>query len=413
MHARPEISRPGLAAALCGAQVLALAGLATFPALLPTFLAEWRLSNTVAGWISGVYYAGYLAGVPALSSLTDRIDPRRILLLSTLLSAAAALGFALLAHGPASALFWRFLGGVGLAGVYMPGLKVLSDHVEGPTQSRYVAFYTSSFSLGASLSYLLAGEVAVRAGWRWAFAISAAGALVAAGVVLRWVPPSSPGALGPAPGAVLDFRPVLRERRAMAFVLGYAAHMWELFAMRAWIVAFLVARVGEGGALGSATRIAAVINLLGQPASVGGNEIAARLGRRRTIVAMMLASLAVSAAVGFSGGLPPAWVVALALLYGAGTMADSASLTAGAVGAAPSGRRGATLAVHSGIGFGAAFLGPLAVGVVLDRAGDAPERWGYAFLAMGAANLAGAAAVALGAGRGKPDGPTGRPVARL
>ena len=60
------------------------------------------------------------------------------------------------------------------AGIYMPGLKVVSDHTEGALQSRFVSFYTASFSIGASLSYLLAGEMDSLAGWRWALAASAA-----------------------------------------------------------------------------------------------------------------------------------------------------------------------------------------------------------------------------------------------
>jgi MFS family permease len=71
-------------------------------------------------------------------------------------------------------------------------------------------------------------------------------------------------------------------------------------------------------------------------------------------------------------------------------MADSAALTSGAVVSAQAGRRGATLAVHSVLGFSGAVLGPLAVGVVLDLAGGEGSylAWGLAFLAMGAGSFA-------------------------
>ena len=58
-----------------------MAGTMTFQALIPTFIAEWRLSHAEAGWISGAAYAGYMAGVPLLVSLTDRIDARRMVIL--------------------------------------------------------------------------------------------------------------------------------------------------------------------------------------------------------------------------------------------------------------------------------------------------------------------------------------------
>ena len=151
---------PALAFAMCVAEVLGMLGFSTFPALIPAFEQEWGLTGTDSGWISGIYFAGYVAIVPVLTSLTDRIDPRRVILVSLVIGAAGALGFALWAEGFWSALAFRCLQGAGLAGTYMPGLKALSDATEGSAnQSRYVAFYTSSFGIGAGLSYVAAGEI--------------------------------------------------------------------------------------------------------------------------------------------------------------------------------------------------------------------------------------------------------------
>jgi hypothetical protein len=181
---------------------------------------------------------------------------------------------------------------------------------------------------------------------------------------------------------------VLGNRQVMAYVLGYAAHMWELFSMRSWMVAFFTysrqIQVATGPAL-SPTQVLALINLIGLPASIGGNELCRRLGRSRTVRGIMLASALVSVAVGFSARLPYFWVVCLGLVYGILVLGDSASLTAGAVANAPVGSRGTTLAVHSTLGFGAAFLGPLAVGMVLDLLrGNTGLAWGMAFVCMGA-----------------------------
>ena len=67
---------------MCSAQILAMIGFASFPALLPTFISEWHLSNAEAGWISGLYFAGYMGAVPVLVGITDRIDPRTIFAIS-------------------------------------------------------------------------------------------------------------------------------------------------------------------------------------------------------------------------------------------------------------------------------------------------------------------------------------------
>ena len=66
-------------------------GVAAFPALLPTFIGEWQLTKTDAGWINGIYFAGYLAAVPVLVSLTDRVSPRNIYTLCLVLTALSAM----------------------------------------------------------------------------------------------------------------------------------------------------------------------------------------------------------------------------------------------------------------------------------------------------------------------------------
>ena len=126
---------------VCLAEIFALASIATFPALLPTFLEEWQLSHTQAGWISAAYYAGYMVLVPVLASITDRIDARKIMCIGAILGIMAAIGYALLSEGFWSALTLRFFAGISLAGIYMPGLKVVSDHTEGKLQSRFVSFW--------------------------------------------------------------------------------------------------------------------------------------------------------------------------------------------------------------------------------------------------------------------------------
>jgi MFS family permease len=376
---------------VCLAEIFGLASIAVFPALLPTFQTEWRLSHTEAGWISAAYYAGYMILVPVLAGITDRMDARKIMGLGALFGALAALAFALLARGFWSALVLRFLSGISLAGIYMPGLKVVSDHTEGRLQSRFISFYTASFSIGASLSYLLAGEINTLAGWRWAFAASAIGAAVALIVVFLYVPP---GKIRSSNGQALltDFRVVFISRPSMAYVLGYAAHMWELFSMRSWIVAFLAFSIQlqpAGAFTWSPTQIAFLINLIGLPASIGGNELSRKFGRRKVVTAVMIGSATLGSALGFTASLPYFLVTMLAFLYGITVTGDSASLTAGVVAAAPAGFRGTTLAVHSTIGFGAAFLGPLTVGVVLDFFGGGQFAWAMGFLTMAAGCLLG------------------------
>ncbi len=387
MSAPPNDSDLRIIALLCMAEVLSMTGFSTYPALLAPLRESWRMSGTEAGLIGGVFFAGYMAAVPLLSGLTDRVDARRVYALSTLLAAGGTLGFGLLAQGVWSACLCQAIAGAGLAGTYMPGLKALTDRVAGPLQSRFVAFYTSSFGIGASVSLLLGGWIEGRLGWEWAFMLCSAGPLLAGALVLRALAPVAPTPLPRSAHALFDPRSILADRATLGYVLGYAAHSWELFGLRAWMVAFIAFAyaLSPGADIPwEPAAAAAAINLLGIPASILGNEIAGRAGRARYIVAVMVASAVLACLTGFAA--PLGWWLALLLvsLHFVAVMADSAALTAGLVAATPPMKRGATLAVYSFFGFGAGFLGPLAFGMVFDLAGGGGRlAWGLAFASLG------------------------------
>ena len=375
-------------ALLCAAEALSMLGFATFPALLPLLRDVWQLTGKEAGWIAGAYFGGYMLAVPLLSSLTDRLDARRVYLASGLVAAAGLWGFAVFAEGPVTAGLFQAVSGAGLAGTYMPGLRLLADRIGGTRQSRYVAFYTSTFGIGTSASLLLAGWSAAALGWQTAFALAALGPLAAGIIVIGALHPTPPSVAGTAEAATPSPVRLLADRALRGYVLGYAAHCWELFGLRSWMVAFVAfcyaLDPAPADALAPAT-VAALINLLGQPASILGNEIAVRVGRRRLILAAMLASASLAWITGFAGSL--AWWLAPLLLvtYNTAVMADSAALTAGLVAITPAARRGAAMALYSFLGFGAGFVSPLAFGAVLDAAGGKgdPIAWGLAFGSLG------------------------------
>ena len=400
MQSTPALPPAAFVAAMVAAEVLGMLGIAAFPTLLPDFARDWGLSATDAGWITGLYYAGYVAAVPLLTAATDRVDPRRIYLAATAFGGIANAGFALFAEGFWSAVLWQVLSGIGLAGTYMPGLKALTDRIGGPHQSRALASYTSGFSLGISASFLLAGWLGASYGWRWAFAAPSFASALAFATAFVALPRGRPAATPSLATHLLDFRPVLANRAVMGFVIGYGFHIWELFGFRAWIVAFLAFSLRlqpQDAAPWAPSWVASAVTLFGIACSFGGNELALRHGRRRVLPLIMLASGALAVFIGFLAAAPYPLVSLACLLYGGLVMADSASLTAGAVESAAPGQRGATMAVHSSIGFVGAFLGPLSFGAVLDLAGG-PGRiaaWGVAFATLGIAVACGALALLL------------------
>jgi MFS family permease len=386
-----------LVAAVCAAQVCAQIGAYTWPALLPGFLGEWQISNREAGWITGIFYAAYTLAVPVLVTLTDRVDPRAVYLGGVGLTVGSHLGFAALVEGPWSAAGARALAGIGWAGTYMTGLKLLADRVEPALMSRAVAGHAASIGIAGALSFVFAGTLERWLGWRGAFAAAALAALVAWLIVFWWAPPRA--RREPAAGGLFDFRPVLRNRSAMAYAVAYCAHTWEMNALRGWAVAFLAwvaATTDDATSWIAPTTVATAMGLVGTWSSVAGNEAAIRIGRPRLVRLAMTACLVFAAGIGFLGARSYVLAATLVLVYGLLIWLDSSSLTAGAAGSADPARRGATLALHSMAGYAGGFVGPIAIGWILDLSGGMSVMgWGLAFLHVAVIALLGQVAFVL------------------
>jgi MFS family permease len=388
MSANPRHARR-MVLLLCLAEALSMAGFAAYPAFLPTLREAWRLTGTEAGLIGGAFFFGYMLAVPLLSGITDRIDARAVFVFSCLLTAAGTTGFAWKADGVISGALWQALAGAGLAGSYMPGLKALTDRVAGQVeerrQARYIAFYTSTFGIGTSASLLFSGWLGSLLDWRLAVALLALGPIAAGAIAFFGLRAKAPQGAGSAPW-LPNFPRVLAEPALRPYLAGYSVHCWELFGLRSWLVAFIAFAYAAGAAVApllSPAEAAALINLVGLPASILGNEAAGHLGRKRWIAAVMAASGLLCWLAGFAATWP--WWLMLAILgiYFAVIMADSAALTAGMIAATPLNQRGAAMALYSFLGFGAGFISPLVFGAALDLGNGAPMGWAVAFGTLG------------------------------
>lgn len=381
-----------LTVSLCLAEILAMTSFASFPALMPFFFDHWSLSGSDAGWINGIFFFGFMLVGPVSTTLTDRVDARNVFLAGCLLGTFGAYGFAYLADDFWSALPWRFISGAALGCTYMPGLKLLTDRLPEGDQSRSIAFYTACFSTGSAFSFLLVGQMKLWLDWKLALISVIAGPPLSIAIILLGTAPRKLVSRRPW-SQLINYGPVLRNRFTMGYVLGYVCHTWELVAMRSFLLAFLT----FAHSLTHAPRwmdvsvITALAVFLGLPSSVLGNELSLKIGRQRSITLIMCCCLLFSFTLGFMADLPFPAVVGLAALYGILITADSSSLTAGAVGSAPADLRGATMALHSFLGFAGGMLGPVVAGIVLDRAGG-PETisgWGLMFISMGAVTIFG------------------------
>lgn len=376
-----------------------LSPLMTFPTVLPTVATEWGLSAAQSGWLGGIYFAGYAAAVLFLTSATDRIDGRLVYGGSAALGGISSLAFAMIADGFALALLLRFLGGIAVAGVHMPGLKLLLDYVRGPAQARSAAVYTSVYAAGSAFSYFLAGAVADWFDWRTAFLAAGVGPLV--GLLLLLLLPPKPAAQKPAGSGRAPLLGVLNNRALLGYAIAFAGNTWEVFAIRTWFVACLawsLSRPGEGMALPSLGVVSGLAALAGVPVSMAVAEVAHRVGYRPVIVAVCALSVAncLAIAAAASGGSSLLMLALLAALQ-ITSFADVAALSSGAAMSLSDRQRGAGLAIYGFAGFTSGFIGPVAVGLAIDFAGGTggAQGWSTGFLLMALGSTVTAAAMLL------------------
>lgn len=380
---------------VCGAQVFVQIGAGFWPALLPQMMQLWSLTNSEAGWITAIFFGTYMVSVPVLVTLTDRIDAKRVYLFGVGCTVVGHLLFGLFAEGFWSAFATRALAGMGWAGTYMTGLKLLADQVDAKMMSRAVTGHAASIGISGAISFLLGDVLASHFGWRSAFMISAGTAAIAWIAVAAVVPRRTPPPRAKSQGGLFDFRPVVRNTSAFAYSVVYCVHTLEMSALRGWGVAFLAFVAGYTNFADqtlSPALVVTVLALAGTLTSIVGNEASIRFGRRQLVTAALILSILFAGGVAIFGTANYWLAVVLLVAYGMIVWLDSSSLTAGAAGNAEPARRGATLAVHSTLGYAGGFVGPLIVGWTLDLAGGAsPLAWGIAFAVIALVMLVGLA----------------------
>jgi len=375
---------------MLASQTLALLGFASSPVALMSIQNDWGLSNFQSGLIASAYFLGYVMVVPFATTLTDRIDAKKIYLLGGLLSALGLLCFGMLANNYPQAGLCMLINGGGFACLYMPGLKIISDRLDTLEMSRPIAFYTAFFGVGTGFSYFISGMFLPLVGWRMVLMGLSCGPLLALGLVYFLVKDLNFAKnVRHRPLEWQDLLPlhkwkeVLENRSAKHFILGYGIHCLELFASRNWIVAYLIFCSSHGQAeLGiSYPVVAGLIGLIGVPASILGNESAVRWGRENWIHGVMLLSCMAGIALSWTYDQPWWLIMLLATLHMVFIMADSSTLTAGLVMSAKSDIKGAAMGLHSLTGFVGGLVGPSLFGFVLDwtKKANLNNPWTYAY----------------------------------
>jgi MFS family permease len=347
-------------------------------AVLGQLRTVWALSSGQASWLTIAVQLGFVAGAvsSSVTNLADRIPPLRLLFIGASGAAVANAGLVFVG-GFEPALVLRFVTGAFLAAVYPPALKAMSAWYR-TGRGLALGVMIGALTVGSALPHLLNGL----GGVEWRLTIVSASALTFAGGVLveRF------GVVGPhaSPSAVFDLSQIgniIREREFRLATLGYFGHMWELYAMWAWIAAFYTDVLESARA---ASFVAFAVIAAGGAGSVYAGFVSDRRSRSEAAALALRWSGSISLFIGFLVNAPAVILVVVGLVWGFWVVADSAQFSTIVSETSPPAYIGTALTMQLAAGFVLTVFTIFLVPVVRDAFG-----WGWAFMMLAPGPLVG------------------------
>jgi MFS family permease len=320
-------------------------------AVLPEMGREAGLPPALLAWLSTAVQIGFVAGALAFAiiGLADRYDPRKVLMISALVGAAANLALLAVPIGGAEAIGLRALTGAAMAGVYPVGMKIATGW--GKTdRALLVGLLVGALTIGSGSPHII--SFVGGADWRLTIWVST-GLAASGGLAILLV------GLGPhhARAPRLDVTAIAltwTDRRIRLAVIGYLGHMWELYAFWAWVAviasgSYALAGAEAAGPLGKLTAFTAIA--LGGLACVAAGWAADRFGRARVAMLCLIGSgsAALAAAALYGGATWP--MMAVLILWGIAIVPDSALYSTLVADAAPPERAGSLMTLQTALGF--------------------------------------------------------------
>ena len=345
-------------------------------AVAPALQTEWTLSESQAGWLTLAVQLGFVAGtlLSALLNLPDVISSRRLFAVCAIAGAGVNACFGLFAESFGTGVTLRFLVGLFLAGVYPPGMKIMATWFRRG-RGMALGMLVGALTLGKASPYLV--NAVGSAQWRVNVLFVSALAVVGGLIVLLFVT-DGPFATGAAKFDIRQIARVFQNRGVRLANFGYFGHMWELYAMWTWapvmIRASLAAR-GEPPALAEAASF--LVIGAGALGCVAAGLLADRVGRTAVTSVAMVMSGACCLFIGFLFGAHPALLLAVAAVWGASVVADSAQFSACVTELGDARYMGTALTIQTCCGFLLTTASIHLVPLLVERVG-----WRYAFAAL-------------------------------
>ncbi len=352
-------------------------------ALSTQYTARWSLLASQAAWLTTTVQLGFVVGT-ALSAVFNLADviPARRLFASCAAAGAAANALLLTAPNFESALAWRFLTGVALAGVYPPAMKMISTWFR-VRRGLAVGTIVGALTVGKAVPYLV--HALPGATIASVVLTASAGALIASVLVL-FAYHDGPYPFVPRPFSWRLVMDVIGERRWRLATGGYLGHMLELYCCWTWLPVYIAASVAEHdpllGARGAslASGIAFVALAIGGVGCVWGGVIADRRGRAWLVTTAMTVSGLCALGIGLTFG-QSLWLLApVALVWGFFVVADSAQFSVMVTESVPAHAVGTALTLQTSLGF---LLTAITIQMVPPIAHAVGWRWAFTGLALG------------------------------
>lgn len=362
------------------AELLAMAVWFSASAVVPALTSAWNLSESATAWLTMSVQIGFVVGAfgSSLLNLADRIPARRFFTISAILAALFTSLIPVIGNRLALALVLRFLTGVVLAGVYPVGMKIMATWTR-EDRGLGIGLLVGALTLGSASPHLLNVFGGVES-WQPVLYLAAASALLGGLIAALFVEE------GPyrSPSPHFDWKHVgaiLRQRSVALANIGYLGHMWELYAMWAWIPVFLLVSFETSGISPQWASAAAfaVIGVGGLGSLVAG-QMADKLGRTTLTVASLLVSGASALVIGRFFGANPVLLVGLSLIWGFAVVADSAQFSACVSELCPPRLTGTALTLQTSLGF---LLTLVTIRLVPALVRWVGWNWAFAFLALG------------------------------
>jgi len=367
---------------ICAGVVLCMTTWFSATAITPELIQVWRLSAGQVSWLTNAVQLGFVTGalLSSFVSLPDLVSLRKLMGVSAAVASAANLCL-LWVPSPTWLLVARFITGVALAGVYPPALKLTSTwFVRG--RGTALGLVIAALTLGSAFPHLVR-SLTDRVNWQAVVVAASACTTVGAALIVLFAQE------GPFPFSKAVFNPrylgvVLRNRPLVLANLGYFGHMWELYAMWGWFLAFARSAAPHLGVAGAKTPslVTFVVIASGVVGAVLGGVVADRTSRPFAAGLMMTVSGLCAIAIGFVFDGPLWMFMAVAVLWGITVIGDSAQFSAMATELSDPSYVGTSLAMQLGLGFMLTLISIRATSVLAAHVG---WRWSFLLLAPGPA----------------------------